>query len=143
MGSLAAYIIRYDSRLSSTLLRLSSLSSMRCNCASIAEIRRSSSSISLAMIKAEKLAIRDGPNDSSEQVGQVRERPEVQDALALPPEARQVVGKAGDLVLMHPLVVHCGSTNLSSRVRIMGNGMVRMKRSAFEQRGGMFFAPKT
>ena len=41
---------------------------------------------------------------------------------------------------MHPLMLHCGSTHLSSRVRVMGNGMVRLKRDVFEQRGGMLFA---
>ena len=40
---------------------------------------------------------------------------------------------------MHPLMLHCGSTHLSSRVRVMGNGMVRLKRDVFEQRGGMLF----
>jgi hypothetical protein len=49
------------------------------------------------------------------------------------------VGNSGDVVLMHPLMVHCGSTNLSSRVRIMGNGMVRLRRDVFEERGGMYF----
>jgi hypothetical protein len=44
------------------------------------------------------------------------------------------------LVPMHPLMLHCGSTHLSSRVRVMGNGMVRLKRDVFEQRGGMLFA---
>lgn len=53
--------------------------------------------------------------------------------------ATQIVGKAGDVVLMHPLMLHCGSTHLSSRVRVMGNGMVRLKRDVFEQRGGMLF----
>jgi hypothetical protein len=60
--------------------------------------------------------------------------------LRLPQVAIQIVGKAGDVVLMHPLMLHCGSTNLSSRVRIMGNGMVRMKQTVFEERGGMRFA---
>lgn len=60
--------------------------------------------------------------------------------LRLPQVAIQIVGKAGDIVLMHPLMLHCGSTNLSSRVRIMGNGMVRMKQTVFEERGGMRFA---
>ena len=44
------------------------------------------------------------------------------------------------LVLRHPLMLHCGTLNLSSRVRVMGNGMVRLKRDVFEQRGGMLFA---
>jgi hypothetical protein len=37
------------------------------------------------------------------------------------------------LVPMHPLMLHCGSTHLSLRVRVMGNGMVRLKRDVFEQ----------
>ena len=57
----------------------------------------------------------------------------------LPRIATQIVGNSGDVVLMHPLMVHCGSTNLSSRVRIMGNGMVRLRRDVFEERGGMYF----
>jgi hypothetical protein len=119
----------------------------------------------LDAIKAERLAIRDGSaggcmavggaaaGDSfiKDRVGRAQEQLAAvaraqeplgasDSPLALPREATQIVGKAGDVVLMHPLVVHCGSTNLSSRVRIMGNGMVRMKRHVFEQRGGMFFA---
>jgi hypothetical protein len=99
----------------------------------------------LEAIKAGNLAIRDSNTGGGvcAALGRVQEQREAPDPLALPREARQIVGKAGDVVLMHPLVVHCGSTNLSSRVRIMGNGMVRMKRSAFEQRGGMLFAPQT
>ena len=62
--------------------------------------------------------------------------------LTLPHVATQIVGKAGDVVLMHPLMLHCGSTNLSSRVRIMSNGMVRMKKAVFEERGGMRFATR-
>ena len=57
-------------------------------------------------------------------------------ALRLPPRSRaaaedfvhveQVVGKRGDIVCMHPLAIHSGTTNLSAdRPRLMGNGMVR------------------
>lgn len=41
----------------------------------------------------------------------------------------QVVGKAGDIVLLHPWCVHSGTTNLGTRPRIMLNGMVRTKNS--------------
>lgn len=39
----------------------------------------------------------------------------------------EVVGEAGDLVLMHPLMMHTGSPNRSGRIRWMGNPMVYMK----------------
>ena len=40
----------------------------------------------------------------------------------------QACGEAGDVVLLHPLVVHSGTTNCSSDVvRVMANGMARMK----------------
>ena len=39
----------------------------------------------------------------------------------------QVVGKAGDIVLMHPLLLHCGTTNFGPRPRVMANGMVRIR----------------
>ena len=97
----------------------------------------------LDAIKAERLAIRDGSGDGCIATERAQEQRGASDSPhELPREARQIVGKAGDVVLMHPLVVHCGSTNLSSRVRIMGNGMVRMKRHVFEQRGGMLFATR-
>lgn len=41
----------------------------------------------------------------------------------------QVVGKAGDLVLVHPWCVHSGTTNLGRQPRLMLNGMVRVKKS--------------
>ena len=37
----------------------------------------------------------------------------------------QLYGLAGDVVLMHPLLLHSGTTNLRERPRIMINGMVR------------------
>mmetsp|Transcript_6472 Transcript_6472/g.15995 ORF Transcript_6472/g.15995 Transcript_6472/m.15995 type:complete len:205 (-) Transcript_6472:120-734(-) len=39
----------------------------------------------------------------------------------------QVTGNAGDIVLVHPWLIHAGTTNLRSRVRLMANGMVRVK----------------
>eukprot|EP01043_Picozoa_sp_COSAG02_P035281 COSAG02_NODE_2516_length_8621_cov_3.609951_1_plen_213_part_00 len=39
----------------------------------------------------------------------------------------QVVGKAGDIVLLHPWCVHSGTTNFGTRPRLMLNGMARMK----------------
>jgi hypothetical protein len=38
----------------------------------------------------------------------------------------EVVGEAGDLVLMHPLMMHSGAPNRSGRIRWMGNPMVYM-----------------
>lgn len=99
----------------------------------------------LTAIKAESLCLSDDPCSTAVHpyavagAGSVAESGA--DAAALPRMATQIVGKAGDVVLMHPLTVHCGSTNLSSHVRIMGNGMVRMNKAAFELRQGMFFAP--
>jgi hypothetical protein len=42
----------------------------------------------------------------------------------------QVVGKAGDIVLLHPWCVHSGTTNFGTRPRLMLNGMARMKQDA-------------
>ena len=39
----------------------------------------------------------------------------------------QIVGKAGDVVLVHPLLIHSGTTNLRSTPRLLANGMVRIK----------------
>lgn len=39
----------------------------------------------------------------------------------------EVVGETGDMVLMHPLMLHSGSPNPSGRIRWMGNPMVYMK----------------
>ena len=38
----------------------------------------------------------------------------------------QLVAKAGSIVLMHPWTIHCGTTNLRSAPRLLGNGMVRI-----------------
>jgi hypothetical protein len=53
--------------------------------------------------------------------------------------APQIIGRAGDVVLMHPLLIHSGTTNLRPELRLMGNGMVRMKKEVFERRGGVCF----
>ena len=37
---------------------------------------------------------------------------------------QQLCGKAGDVVLMHPLLLHSGTTNLRESARLMINGMV-------------------
>jgi hypothetical protein len=39
---------------------------------------------------------------------------------------------------MHPLVLHTGTTNYSSRARLMANGMVRVKADAFKRAGACF-----
>ena len=41
--------------------------------------------------------------------------------------AVQVVGKAGDVVLMHPLLVHSGTINLGTNARILANGLARTR----------------
>ena len=47
----------------------------------------------------------------------------------------QIVGDAGDVVLMHPWLIHSGTTNLRSVPRLLANGMVRIKDSVFDQVG--------
>ena len=47
----------------------------------------------------------------------------------------QIVGAAGSVALLHPWLVHSGTTNLSRDPRLMANGMVRVKREAFERDG--------
>ena len=47
----------------------------------------------------------------------------------------QICGKAGDVVLMHPWLVHSGTTNLRSAPRLMANGMVRVRAETFEREG--------
>ena len=47
----------------------------------------------------------------------------------------QVVGKAGDIVLLHPWCVHSGTTNFGTRPRLMLNGMARMKQDTDRCRG--------
>ena len=49
----------------------------------------------------------------------------------------QIVGAAGSVALLHPWLVHSGTTNLSCDPRLMANGMVRVKREAFERDGGV------
>mmetsp|Transcript_70251 Transcript_70251/g.187094 ORF Transcript_70251/g.187094 Transcript_70251/m.187094 type:complete len:379 (-) Transcript_70251:110-1246(-) len=44
-----------------------------------------------------------------------------------PAVLQQVTGKAGDVILMHPWLIHAGTTNFSSKVRVMANGMVRVR----------------
>lgn len=41
--------------------------------------------------------------------------------------AVQIVGRAGDVILMHPLLVHSGTTNLGPDVRLLANGMARVR----------------
>ena len=60
-----------------------------------------------------------------------KEEEEKEDTL---PTVYSVVAKAGDVVIMHPWNVHCGTTNLRATPRFMANGMVRMTREAFEAR---------
>jgi ectoine hydroxylase-related dioxygenase (phytanoyl-CoA dioxygenase family) len=42
---------------------------------------------------------------------------------AAPLLVEQVVGRAGDVVLMHPLLLHTGTTNCAAAPRLMANGM--------------------
>ena len=53
----------------------------------------------------------------------------------------QFVGRPGDIVLLHPLSLHSGTTNWRGRPRLMGNGMVRLRPEAFARRGGCFYRP--
>lgn len=48
----------------------------------------------------------------------------------------QIVGKAGDVVLMHPLLLHSGTTNCAPRpaVRMLANGMARLRQDAWAAR---------
>ena len=45
-------------------------------------------------------------------------------------ELHQIVGECGDAVLMHPWLVHSGTTNLSNLPRILLNGMARVTEEA-------------
>lgn len=49
----------------------------------------------------------------------------------------QIVGKKGDIVVCHPWVIHSGTTNMGDAARLMCNGMVTIKRDAFERVGCM------
>lgn len=48
----------------------------------------------------------------------------------------QIVGKAGDVVLMHPLLLHSGTTNCMPRpaVRLLANGMARLRADEWSAR---------
>ena len=48
----------------------------------------------------------------------------------------QFTGRAGDVILLHPLALHSGTTNWSGAARLMGNGMVRWTQAAFDARVG-------
>eukprot|EP00968_Pinguiococcus_pyrenoidosus_P017547 scaffold1747_cov251-Pinguiococcus_pyrenoidosus.AAC.20 len=50
-------------------------------------------------------------------------------------DVRPLMGRVGDLCIMHPWLIHSGTTNLSDRVRFMGNGMVRIREDVFAQSG--------
>lgn len=47
----------------------------------------------------------------------------------------QVVGKAGTVALLHPWMIHSGTSNLSENVRILANGMARVTQESFEADG--------
>ena len=47
----------------------------------------------------------------------------------------QLVGKAGTVALLHPWMIHSGTSNLSSRVRYLANGMARVKQEWFDKEG--------
>ena len=40
-----------------------------------------------------------------------------------------------DVLLMHPWLIHAGTTNCYDRPRLMANGMVRIKKGAFDASG--------
>jgi hypothetical protein len=42
-----------------------------------------------------------------------------------PVSVEQVEGRAGDVILMHPLLLHSGTSNEGTELRLMANGMVR------------------
>ena len=48
----------------------------------------------------------------------------------------QVCGRAGDVVLLHPWLIHGGTMNMSQRPRLMANGMARIKQQYFDADGG-------
>jgi ectoine hydroxylase-related dioxygenase (phytanoyl-CoA dioxygenase family) len=53
----------------------------------------------------------------------------------------QITGKAGDVVLMHPLLVHSGTTNLCPKLpRILANGMACIDDSILSTRGDPMMA---
>ena len=50
--------------------------------------------------------------------------------------AEQVTGRAGDVILLHPLLLHSGTTNCAQQPRQMLNGMARYTPAAFARNGG-------
>jgi len=57
----------------------------------------------------------------------------------------QITGRSGSVALLHPWLVHCGTTNVLATPRLMANGMVCVKQDAFEKQGGvrvLFGLPK-
>jgi hypothetical protein len=47
----------------------------------------------------------------------------------------QIVAKKGDVIIFHPWVIHSGTTNMGPVPRLMSNGMVVVKREAFDRVG--------
>ncbi len=47
----------------------------------------------------------------------------------------QVCGQMGDIVLMHPLLLHSGTTNEGQHIRMMANGMVQLNPDMFARVG--------
>ena len=56
-----------------------------------------------------------------------------------PVQVRQVVGRRGDVVLLHPWLIHGGTTNFGTGVRILANGMVRLAPQHFARHGCRLF----
>lgn len=50
---------------------------------------------------------------------------------AAPIAVEQIVGAAGDVVLMHPLLLHSGTANMLQGARVMVNGMARVPAGRF------------
>jgi hypothetical protein len=49
----------------------------------------------------------------------------------------QLCARAGDIFILHPLLVHCGTSNEAREPRLMLNGMARTKQEAFARDGGV------
>ena len=49
----------------------------------------------------------------------------------------QLLASAGDIFLLHPLLVHCGTSNERNVPRLMLNGMARTTDAAFDRIGGV------
>lgn len=47
----------------------------------------------------------------------------------------QVSGQAGTIVLLHPWLIHSGTSNLTADVRLLANGMARVKQESFDAHG--------